>query len=57
MGIGRTSLVSAGVLMVSGASPDTVFDLLSEKRTLKVPDTPKQKDWLLSIKDDLIMMK
>lgn len=46
MGIGRTSLVCAGVLLKQGIKTKEVFDILSEKRTLKMPDTPIQKEWI-----------
>jgi len=53
MGIGRTSMVSAGILIMNGMNSNIVFDLLSEKRTLKVPDTEIQSDWIKRIKNDL----
>lgn len=53
MGIRRASMVSAGVLIMAGADPNIVFDLLTKKRTLNVPDTHMQKDWILAIKSDL----
>ncbi len=53
MGIGRASMVSAGVLIMEGINPNIVFDLLSKKRTLNVPDTNIQKDWILKIKKEL----
>ena len=46
MGIGRTSLVAAGILMKSGYKPDGIFEFLSEKRTLDVPDTDEQAQWI-----------
>ena len=51
MGIGRTSLLCAAVLIDQGANPATVFELLSEVRTLEVPDTKEQEQWLRSIRD------
>ncbi len=53
MGIGRTSIVAAGVLIRNGTKADNVFDLLTEKRTLTVPDTDEQKQWVLKIKNVL----
>jgi protein-tyrosine phosphatase len=47
MGIGRTSLVIAGVLLsLQIKNIDEVFNFLSEKRTLKVPDTEEQITWI-----------
>ena len=51
MGIGRTSMVAAGLLIKNGAKLDIVFDLLSEKRTLNVPDTDQQKQWVIGLKN------
>lgn len=53
MGIGRTSMVAAGVLIKYGVNPDLVFDVLSEKRTIAVPDTYEQIDWVLNLKEDI----
>lgn len=53
MGIGRTSMVSAGVLIMNGTDPNIVFELLTKRRTLSVPDTHIQKDWILDLKNDL----
>ncbi len=46
MGIGRTSMVTAGALIKNGHEPESVFDFLSEKRTLSVPDTDEQIEWI-----------
>lgn len=53
MGIGRTSLVSAGVLLKNGESAENVFKLLSEKRTLNVPDTVEQIDWIKDLEGSI----
>ena len=42
MGIGRTSLVASALLLLNGMKITNVFDFLSEKRTLSVPDTDEQ---------------
>jgi len=47
MGIGRSSLFAAACMVCLGANPDGIFQLLSAKRTLEVPDTKKQVDWLM----------
>ena len=49
MGIGRTALLCAAILVLQGADPATVFEHLSAARTLKVPDTQEQKKWLQSL--------
>lgn len=46
MGIGRTSLICAALLPKNGINLKAVFELLSETRTLKVPDTTDQVSWI-----------
>jgi protein-tyrosine phosphatase len=46
MGIGRTSLVIASLLIKKGVKFDEVFRLISNKRTLNVPDTEDQINWI-----------
>lgn len=46
MGIGRTSMVTAGVLLKNGSQAESVFEFLSEKRTLMVPDIQEQVEWI-----------
>lgn len=46
-GIGRTGMVSAGILLHHGLSPIEAFDLISEKRGITVPDTEEQRDWVI----------
>ena len=53
MGIGRTSIVAAGILIKNGTPAELVFDNLTEKRTLSVPDTEQQKQWILNMSDKL----
>lgn len=53
MGIGRTSIVTAGILIKNGKAKDKIFEFLSKKRTIKVPDTKKQKDWVLKIIEEI----
>jgi protein-tyrosine phosphatase len=45
-GIGRSSLLLASLLVTEGYSPDDAFDLISEARGLRVPDTPEQIEWV-----------
>jgi protein-tyrosine phosphatase len=46
MGIGRTSVVAAGTLIKNGHESEGIFEFLSEKRTLTVPDTDEQIEWI-----------
>lgn len=46
MGIGRTSMICAGLLIRNGVCPQDVFKLLSKTRTLQVPDTVEQAQWI-----------
>jgi protein-tyrosine phosphatase len=45
-GIGRSGLVTAGVLITQGLSPEAAVDLVSSARGLRVPETPEQLSWL-----------
>jgi protein-tyrosine phosphatase len=47
MGIGRTSLLAAAILLKLKPWQTNIFEYLSEIRTLCVPDTREQKDWVL----------
>lgn len=49
MGIGRTSLVCAGILLTNGIKKQEVFEILSQKRTLSVPDTQEQIDFIINL--------
>ena len=53
MGIGRTSVVAAGVLIKNDFDATNVFDLLSTVRTLQVPDTDEQIQWVKKIAPNL----
>jgi protein-tyrosine phosphatase len=47
MGIGRTSVLAATILLIDQPNNNSVFDFLSEIRTLNVPDTEEQINWTL----------
>jgi protein-tyrosine phosphatase len=47
-GIGRSSLVAAGVLIALGQTPAEAWAAISQARGLEVPDTPEQRQWLQS---------
>ncbi|NQT16542.1 MAG: dual specificity protein phosphatase family protein [Planctomycetes bacterium] len=53
MGIGRSSLLAACLLVKSGHSPAEAFDTISRARGLEVPDTRDQIDWLVSLQNEL----
>lgn len=44
-GIGRASLLAAGVLVLNGLSSDQAWSQLEHARGLAVPDTPAQRSW------------
>ena len=44
-GIGRSSLLAAGVLILGGTDADTVWSAIERARGLAVPDTAEQRAW------------
>ncbi|MDI3321610.1 dual specificity protein phosphatase family protein [Pinibacter soli] len=46
MGIGRSSLIAACILLLFGQRSDAIFVDISKVRGLKVPDTDSQVQWL-----------
>ncbi len=53
MGIGRSSILAAAVMMILGCEGKDIFKTISKYRKLNVPDTEEQKYWILSIEDRL----
>jgi protein-tyrosine phosphatase len=49
MGIGRSSLVAAGVLVDEGMSAADAWSAISQARGLAVPDTDEQRVWLRDV--------
>ena len=47
MGIGRSSVVAAAVLIRKGFPKEAVFDHISDARELSVPDTEEQREWVM----------
>ena len=47
MGIGRSSVVAAAVLIRKGFPKEAVFDHISAARELSVPDTEEQREWVM----------
>ncbi len=45
-GIGRTGMVTAGVLLHAGFHPDEAFEHIGKARGVPVPDTGEQRDWV-----------
>jgi protein-tyrosine phosphatase len=45
-GIGRSSLITAALLIRRGCSPNSVFQIIGETRGCPVPDTTEQQKWL-----------
>lgn len=48
MGIGRSSIVAAAVLLRDGLKANSIIEDISKIRGLKVPDTDQQLQWLTS---------
>lgn len=46
MGIGRSALIAACVLVRQGYAPDDAFEAISKARRAEVPDTVEQHDWV-----------
>ena len=47
--MGRSALVAASVLALTGLDPEVAFDRIATARGCPVPDTPEQKAWLRDI--------
>jgi protein-tyrosine phosphatase len=45
-GIGRSSLLAAGLLVMDGVEPDDAWTLISDARGVAVPETDAQRDWI-----------
>ncbi len=45
-GVGRSGLIAAGVLMISGRKTEEAIDVVSTARGVTVPETPAQLEWL-----------
>lgn len=50
MGIGRSSLLAAGILTANGLEAEEAFELISNARNVKVPETQEQIDWVKNLK-------
>jgi hypothetical protein len=52
-GIGRSSLIAACTLVCSGLDPEPAFEIISNARGLRVPDTDAQRDWVTAFRDGI----
>jgi protein-tyrosine phosphatase len=48
MGIGRTGIMGAAILIKAGIEPKDAICLISEARGLTIPDTDEQKAWIFN---------
>jgi len=46
MGIGRSALIAASLLVLSGYQPERAFELIQQVRGRPVPDTEEQRQWV-----------
>jgi protein-tyrosine phosphatase len=53
-GIGRASLMVAGVLLHAGFQPEECLAHISKARGIEVPDTDEQRAWLLDNADKIL---
>jgi protein-tyrosine phosphatase len=53
MGIGRSSMLTASLMVKSGLSPKDAFVAISRDRGIDVPDTNDQIEWVESMRDRL----
>ena len=56
-GIGRSGLIAASVLVASGCDPETAFSQVSAARGLSVPETPKQREWVIELAREPSLVK
>jgi protein-tyrosine phosphatase len=52
-GIGRSALLVAAILTLSGDNPDQAFQRIGEARGGPVPDTAEQRDWVKAFAQSL----
>jgi protein-tyrosine phosphatase len=53
MGIGRSGMLSAAMLVLEGEDPLNAWDRVSHARETRVPDTEEQRQWLVRLADHL----
>ncbi len=57
MGIGRSSMLAAAIMINLGYKGENVFEIIGKHRKLEVPDTGEQKNWILSLEKKLNVEK
>lgn len=55
MGIGRSSMLAAGLLISSGVPMETAFERIKESRGCPVPDTTEQRLWVFQFAHQLVV--
>jgi protein-tyrosine phosphatase len=46
MGVGRSPLIAAGLLVALGCQPDEAWQRVERARAVRVPDTEAQREWI-----------
>ena len=52
-GIGRSALIAACLLVLTGAKPEMAFQRISAARGCSVPETPHQRQWVIEFAREL----
>ena len=52
-GIGRSSIIAAGLLIISGIDPKIALDRVSAARGMPVPETSEQRNWVTGLAREL----
>jgi protein-tyrosine phosphatase len=55
VGIGRSSLLCACILVLGGLSPEEAFHRITAARGCAVPDTVEQREWVASFAQNLVV--
>jgi len=53
MGLGRSAMFAASILVLAGIDPETAFHNIAAVRGYAVPDTTEQKNWTVRFADGL----
>ena len=52
-GVGRSALIAACVLILSGVPVDKAFEKIENARGCSVPDTEEQREWVVQVTEGL----
>jgi protein-tyrosine phosphatase len=52
--IGRSGMIAACILVCRGIDADTAFAVISQARTVSVPDTDEQRQWVVRFSERLV---